>query len=247
MTETQPHQPYITISPEVFELFPGYKRGLVIATQVKNGLSPDELIKKIRTAEQDLRIELSGQDINSVSRLERWREAFRTLGIKPTKFRPSIDSLARRVVSGNDLPSINRLVDIGNLVSLMYLVPVGAHAIDVIKEGMALRRAIGQEEFYPFGSGELEHPDAGELIFVDGNLVMTRRWVWRQAEHTLVLPSTTAVEYNIDLLPPIPEGLEESIFQTLVDLLQEYCGGQIRTSMLEPLHPEIPLFNPDIS
>lgn len=236
---------HIRIDPEIFSLFPEYRRGLVIADRLTNGPSPQSLIERLRDEEQRVRSELAGQDINLVPRLERWREAFRVIGIKPTKFRPSIDALARRVVSGNDLPSINILADIGNIVSLRYLIPVGMHAIDHLQQGMQLRKAEGTELFYPFGSGELEHPEPGEIIFTDGGLVMTRRWVWRQAMHTLLEPSTTAVEVNIDLMPPLPEGLEEEIFHSISALILEYCGGRIWTTMLAKEQPEQPLFIPD--
>lgn len=237
----------ISISPDIFDRFPDYRRGLVVARQVTNGPSPEELVNQIRVAEQNLRVDLSGKDINTIPRLESWREAFRSSGIKSTKFRPSIDSLARRVLSGNDLPSINILVDIGNLVSLRHLVPVGAHAIDVIDDGMELRLASGSEDFHPFGSEELEHPEEGEIIFTDGAQVMTRRWVWRQAEHSLVRTSTSAVEFNVDLLPSLPGILAEDIFRSLTDLVREFCGGQITTGMLERTQPELPLFSQNIS
>ncbi len=34
--------------------------------------------------------------------------------------------MARRVAKGQELPSINALVDIGNVLSLRHLVPLGA-------------------------------------------------------------------------------------------------------------------------
>lgn len=247
MTKIPLCNPTIRISSDIFNLFPQYRRGLVIAHQLVNETSPEELVDLLRAEEVHLRKELAGKDLNTISRLESWREAFRMTGIKPTKFRPSIDALARRVVSGNDLPSINILVDIGNLISLRYLVPVGAHAIDVLLQGMELKRATGCEDFIPFGSDILEHPEAGEIIFTDGHQVMTRRWAWRQAEHTLVQKSTTAVEYNIDLLPPLTGEIQEEISNSVKDLVQKYCGGQIRYSGLSADIPEVSLITLDIS
>jgi hypothetical protein len=31
---------------------------------------------------------------------------------------------------------------------------------------------------------------------------MTRRWSWRQGVHTLTLPESTSIEFNVDGLPP---------------------------------------------
>lgn len=234
----------IRIADQVFDLFPEYRRGLVFANDIQNGQSPDSLLALLRQQEQQTRLELAGQDVNAVPRLERWREAFRLTGIKPTKFRPSIDGLARRVLSGNDLPSINRVVDIGNLVSLKYLVPVGAHATDVIQTGMHLRPADGSEDFCSFGTQEWEHPEPGEIIFADGAQVMTRRWAWRQAEHSIVKDSTTAVEFNIDLLPPLPDDLYGTIIGDVQELVDRFCGGTLRTALLERLSPQAALDEP---
>ena len=85
------------------------------------------------------------------------------------------------------------------------MLPAGAHAIDLLKGDIELRFATGDEDFVAFGSEELEHPLPGEVIFVETgtNTVLTRRWTWRQGNHTLTLPETTAIEFNVDGLPPI--------------------------------------------
>ena len=87
------------------------------------------------------------ETLTAEPRLASWREAFRQLGYKPGDFRPSIEALLRRVLRGQELPSINALVDIGNIVSLRHLLPVGGHAIDVLTRDIALRPASGAEEF----------------------------------------------------------------------------------------------------
>jgi DNA/RNA-binding domain of Phe-tRNA-synthetase-like protein len=231
----------VQISMEIFERFPDYCRGIVIADSVNNVTSPDDLVDQLRAEEQKIRTELAGVDLNTLARLESWRDAFRMLGIKPTRMRPSIDALIRRVVSGNPLPSINALVDIGNLLSLRFMLPVGVHAIDVVQQGMQLRKATGNEIFQPFGSDEQEQVEPGEIIFTDGDQVMTRRWVWRQAEHTLVHYSTSAVEYNVDGMPPVTPAIVEEVCGQLSEWVGRYCGGKIKSGMLNRSNPEIPL------
>ncbi len=224
------------IAPEVFALFPGYCRGVIVGTGVTNSTSPAGLIALLRKEEEQLQQRLAGADLNEVQRLAVWREAYRLLGVKPTKYRPSIDSLVRRVMQGGEIPLINCLVDIGNLYSLRYLLPVGGHAIDTLFTGMELRPATGDEQFFPFGSEEIEQPEKGEIIFTDGDLVMTRRWTWRQAKHTLSLPSTTAVEFNIDGLPPVNKEEVEQVCIQLAQTAAEFCGGEYRFEVLTPDH-----------
>jgi DNA/RNA-binding domain of Phe-tRNA-synthetase-like protein len=232
---------YYTISDEIFRRFPGYVRGVVIAHEVTNSASPEELIRLLRTAEASARQRLDLDLLAEDSRIKSWREAYRSFGAKPSEFRSSIEAMLRRVLRNDSLPAINALVDIGNVVSLRYLVPVGGHAIDVVEENIELRLASGGEDFIPFGSDELEHPLPGEIIFAEGNTVLTRRWTWRQANHTLTLPQTRAIEFNVDGLPPVPPAEIEQACKEIVELVSRFCGGAIHFELLSQNHPRIKL------
>ncbi len=238
MAEKQIHY---AIHQEVFTKFPGFVRGIVLAYDVKNGKSPDDLVRELREEEDGLRKKLTLETLTEHPSLKAWREAFRSLGMKPSEFRPSIEALVRRVLHGDPLPSINTLVDIGTLISLRYLLPAGAHAIDVLTGDITLRPATGEEVFTALGSDIVEHPLPGEYIFAEGNVVLTRRWVWRQSHHTLTLPETTAIEFNIDALPHVtPEELE-LISREISDLIQHFCGGRILITKITEQNPVISL------
>lgn len=232
---------HYSISKDVFEKFPEFRRGVVVATGLTNGPSPAELTASLRVAEAAMPNMLSMDTILENSRIASWREAFRSIGIKPSEFRPSVEALARRVLRGESLPSISSLVDIGTLVTIRHLLPTGAHAIDHLMGDIELRLARGDENFIPFGTDTLEHPAPGEIIFVDGDTVMTRRWTWRQSNHSLVVPETTAVEVNVDGLPPFTQRDVESICVEVGDLLVKYCGGTYRYEVLTKEHPMMDL------
>jgi len=226
-----------SISSDVFSRFPQYCRGVVVAHETSNGASPAELLSSLRAAENQLRTQLTAEGIASQPGIASWREAYRSLGIKPTEYRPSVEALLRRVIKGDPLPAINRIVDLGNLLSIQNLVPIGGHAIDVLTEDIELRFATGEEVFEPFGSDAVEHPRPGEIIFVEGNAVLTRRWTWRQARHTLVLRESRAVEINVDGLPPVSRGDVKYVCEQVVELVRKYCGGRIRYEVLSKEHP----------
>ena len=232
---------YHTISGDIFTRFPGYLRGVVVATDVTNGSSPESLLQMLRAAENSVRQKLSLETLIEDPHIQPWREAFRSFGAKPSEYRPSIEALARRALRSDPLPSINILVDIGNLVSLRHLLPVGGHSIEVLTGDMALRLAGGEEEFIPFGSDQVEHPLLGEVIFAEGNTVLTRRWTWRQANHTLTLPGTRAIEINVDGLPPVSQAeIEQACIETM-QWVGQFCGGQARFETLSIHHPRIRL------
>ena len=223
---------YYSISDEVFERFPTYVRGVVLAYGLSNGASPRDLVALLRAAEQSARERLQPTAIAEYPRIKAWREAFRAFGAKPSEYRSSIEAMARRVLRGDALPSINALVDIGNVMSLQHLVPAGGHAMDALTQDLVLRPATGTEEFVALDGIEIEHPEPGEIVFAEGNRVLTRRWVWRQGTYTLLRPETTAMELNVDGLPPATAEEVQEICRNAAALVERYCGGRTRIEML---------------
>ena len=55
------------------------------------------------------------------------RGMFHRLGVDPTKTRPSSEALLRRVLQGKGLPTIHPAVDVCNLASLEYQLPIGLY------------------------------------------------------------------------------------------------------------------------
>lgn len=230
---------YYTVADGVFALEPGYMRGVVLAYGVKNGRSPEDVVSLLRDAEAGVRTRLDLEGLVDHPRIASWREAYRAFGAKPNKFRPSMEAMARRVLKDLELPSINTLVDLGNIISLRHIIPVGGHAVDFVTQDIDLRPANGEEEFIPFGSEQVEHPFPGEIILAEGNVAVTRRWTWRQANHTLTLPSTSAIEFNVDGLPPVTYSEIEAACRELSGLIVEYCGGRTRYEILTRDNPRI--------
>lgn len=233
---------HYSIDDDVFRRFAGYTRGVVLAYDVENGDSPAELTELLREAESSIRERLSLDELATHPRIASWREAYRSFGANPGKFRSSIEAMTRRVLRGQELPSINTLVDLGNVFSLRHLLPTGGHAIDVLKEDICLRPATGDEIFVPFGADQSEHPEPGEIIFAEGTTVLTRRWSWRQAKHTLTLPTTRAIEFNVDGLPPVTQEEVESICAKLAEMVKRFCSGRTRCDLLTSDNPRMALY-----
>ncbi|MFH0915323.1 MAG: phenylalanine--tRNA ligase beta subunit-related protein [bacterium] len=230
-----------SIAAEIFAHYPGYVRGVVVAHGVTNGPSPPDLLRSLREAEESVRGQVALEHVAEEPRIKAWRDAYRLFGAKPAEFRSSVEAMARRALRGDELPSINALVDIGNVVSLRHLVPAGGHAIDMLTGDIELRFATGREEFVPFGAEQMEHPLPGEVVFVEGDTVLTRRWTWRQANHTLTLPETKAIEFNVDGLPPMTPAEIETACAEVAELVQRFCGGRSRVHFLTAASPRISL------
>ena len=84
-----------------------------------------------------------------------------------------------------------------------------------------------------------ESPLPGEIIFAEGDTVLTRRWTWRQANHTLTLSTSTAFELNVDGLPPVLASEVEEVCWESVALIERFCGGRTRYELLTRENPRI--------
>ncbi len=228
--------PDYRIDAEIFRLYPGYRRGLVLGQRLRNGPSSAGLIQELRTQEAALRDRVQGNPAEH-PRIASWREAYRRFGARPSDFRSSIEALARRVLRGDALPSINALVDIGNLISLRCLVPVGVHPVPAGEGLLCLRLSEPADSFLPPDGAAAEAPEKGEVVFVQENSVLTRRWTWRQSALTLTLPETTAVFFNIDALQGVPDEEMNAAAADIGQLVREHCGGDIDATVLRDSAP----------
>ncbi len=221
-----------SISPDIFRQYPGYCRGVVVARGFTNGPSASAVTALLREAEAALRERITG-NVAEVPEIAAWRDAYRRFGAKPSEHRSAIESLARRVLKPDSLPGINTLVDIGNLVSIKYLLPAGAHPTDHLRHGLTLRLAKDGDTFAPPDGSPVEAPPPGEVVFADGNSVLTRRWTWRQAASTQTLPDTKGVFFNIDGLPPTSRDTVQAAAAEVAALVQQHCGGETLAVLLD--------------
>ena len=82
------------------------------------------------------------------------RELYRTIGVDPTRTRPSSEALLRRVSRGNAFPRINSLVDVANVMSLLSQTPIGLYDLAAtVGEGVAVRRGQPGEGYEGIGKG----------------------------------------------------------------------------------------------
>jgi len=104
----------------------------------------------------------------------------------------------------------------------------------VCTEPLWLCFAQGSENFTPFGTNEIEHPEPGEVIYLSGKTVLCRRWTWRQAEFTKLTRATTHVAINVDGLPPVTRGEVEMICEELATQVRMFCAAQAECKYLAP-------------
>ncbi|WP_296650364.1 B3/4 domain-containing protein [Paraburkholderia sp.] len=123
--------------------------------------------------------------------IQAWRRAFAKMGLKPTQYRCASEALLRRLRQRGDLPSFHPLIDLCNAMSMAFAIPIAAMDLDRITGDLQVRAASGTETYETF-AGDIEHPEVGEIIFVDdSHRAHARRWANRQSGYSAVKETTT--------------------------------------------------------
>ena len=223
----------------IIERYPAIRAGVVHATGLDNGASLPELLDAYRTEQAAARERLATTAIADIPSIGAWRRAFSLFGAKPTQHRNAAEALLRRLSKQGEIPSINALVDIGNLVSIRYALPVAVFDQAGVTGATTVRFATGDERFSDLGSSESVHPEPGEVIFVDeDDVVSARRWCWRQSAESATRETTVEALIVTEGLHEMAGRDVEAAVADLLALLGRYQpGSQTASDLLSAEEP----------
>ena len=230
-----------TYDPKITARFPTIVGGVVHAVGLTNGPSPADLMEAFEAEQAAALARIGTTPLSELPSLAAWRRAFRAFGVDPTAYRSAAEALLRRLTKQGSIPSINALVDTGNLVSIRYALPVAVFDHRAMSGGTTVRFATGDETFTDLGSGERESPEPGEVIFVDeAGLVSARRWCWRQSVESASGPTTTEVLVTVEGHHDGATGDVAAAVADLETLLRTYAQPEVMAS--GTVTPAMPTF-----
>ncbi len=229
------------VDKKVFDILPDYCLGVVIAKEINNQDRNPMIIQKMREQAEQFGQKVAGINLKEYPGIVVYRDAFRKLGMNPNKFLCSIEALASRVQKGKSpLPNVNSIVDLGNTLSLKYMLPMGAHDIDRFDgDMMTIRFTTEEDHFQPMGSDKLEVMSDEELVYVSGNTVKTRRWIWRQSEDGKITGETRNVLFPIDGFEGVNDVQVRAAREELVEILYEQFHCRPIVGYLNKDNPQI--------
>lgn len=147
-------------------------------------------VQALRDAYRDL-------DVKADSILEGFNILHDNFGVKRRKNLPASVNLAKLLAKHGDVPRVNPVVDLYNIVSLESKLALGAHDLARIEGNFTLRLTDGSERFVPLGQDEPKPVAAGEYCYCDdANEVLCRLEV-RQVNKTAVGPASTGAAFIV--------------------------------------------------
>ncbi len=224
---------------EICERFPGIRGAVIHAAGPANGASPPDLVAEFTAEQARVRSEIGDTPLSDLPSIAAWRRCFSAFGVKPTQYRNAAESLLRRLTKQGDIPSINALVDMANLVSIRHRVPVAVFDQSHVTGLTEVRFADGTESFTDLGSDTATAPEPGEVVFVDeASLVSARRWCWRQSAQSAAKNGTSEVLVTIE---GQHDGAEDDVTaarESMMSLMADHLGPtRSQTALIGPSSP----------
>ena len=138
------------------EKLPEFK-GAAISADVINSTYDDLFWSDFEQLLQQFAQNNNVEDVNKRVTIKATRDAYKTLGKEPNRYRPSAEALCRRIVKEKSLYKINTLVDIINYVSIETGYSIGGFDEEKI-DGDILTLDKGRKEdiFNAIGRGRVK-------------------------------------------------------------------------------------------
>ena len=229
------------VEQSIFDINPNIICGIIIGKDLKNSKTLEKDKKRLRAAENSMRENFKVDQVRELPNVARYRDIMKTAGINPNRFPPSVEAMFKRILKGGQLPFINALVDLCNAISIEQVISLGAHDLIDIHDDLKVRFSREGDQFLPFGASEYENVDIGEIVFTSGNIVQTRKWIWRQRE----LGKTTIDSKDIFFQLVGFKDNEESIYNAMADIgevIVERFNGSCEQYMVDQNNKGIQFF-----
>ena len=228
------------IDERVFEKFPDFRRGIVVARKMDNKGASKEL--ETLLMEALAAAAAAPIDLKADPRTVAWADTYRALGCNPNKFPPAHLALLKRVQKPGVIHPLHQQSRCHHERQLHPgHSPRGRRRPDACgKESWSCDPPEGREPFTPLSNPDkIEHPDPQEIIYlaVETGEVMCRRWNWRNGFQTRITEETENMVMNIDGLGEESEKRAVSVRDRVARMLEKYCGAEVETALLSPTSP----------
>jgi DNA/RNA-binding domain of Phe-tRNA-synthetase-like protein len=163
-------------------------------------------------------------DLGKDPRVESFRRLYWLFRMDPTKIRPSSEALARRVLSGSDMPTINTVVDCNNAMSLKHFLPIGIYDADRIEGVLRVRLAESGEPITKIG-GRIEVLREKELVVSDEKQIIGLGYASSDSDTTKVSEVTRKISILVYCAPGTLAQASGACLEELVTHIIRCSGG----------------------
>jgi DNA/RNA-binding domain of Phe-tRNA-synthetase-like protein len=212
----------ITISPELCELFPQFKIGIITYTNIEVGQSPQMVKGRLQLFQESIYFDLEDKNVTDLEGIKEWRQIFKTAGKDPNRYRHSAEALYRRIKKQNYLQPVNSSIDINNFFSLEYQIPIGVYDADKLSGDLSIRLGKEGDEY----DGLNGRPNSLANLIISEDEAGPFGSPFVDSERTAVTEQTKNAVQIIYLRPSIKTEQAEKMVQSLMNMYTQVHGGE---------------------
>lgn len=237
---------YFIVEESFWELFPECQIAVIVMEGFKNQAEPESpkqqwLEKELEKANQEAKKYLQEDVLSQNPVIAVWRQAFMKFKTKRNA-RSSIEALLKRVEKGNEVRSINPLVDLYNIISLRYALPAGGEDLSSMQGPLRLRVTEGGDEFFALGEEGRDDTLKGEICYTDDIGAVCRCWNWREGQRTMLKEETTRAIVLLESVDPRRHEVLREAMNVFVEMSKDILGGNvILAEIVDIKHREVSL------
>ena len=180
------------------------------------------LLAEVEAFGQETRARHAGRSSGDVPGVEEARDLYKSLGLDPTKTRPSNEALLRRVLKGEALYRVNTLVDALNLCSLREQLPFGLYDLQQVEGPVELQRGGPGAGYEGIRTGFVNVEGRPVLVDARGPFGNPSSDSLRTSI-TLATTSSLVIAYAPARTTPARLG---QVLDATAGTLTRHCGGQ---------------------
>lgn len=207
------------VEREVLDL--GLKVVGISITNLDNKNKSKKFLKFKDKAYNALKEKYNNFEIETDLILKGFNELHKKIGLKRKKNTAISESLLKKFLKDETLPSSNKLIELCNIIILDSRLSVGMHDMDKINGGVTLKQASSD---ISYNFLEERTINKGQYIYIDNNDVLYRLEV-NQNPKTIVSENTTNIFITIEGNEATSAEYIMEVASEIIDLITSYCGG----------------------
>ncbi|OCA84505.1 hypothetical protein A8F94_17585 [Bacillus sp. FJAT-27225] len=212
----------IRLSEELSQRVPGFKLGIIHYKGIEVGESPQMLKGRLQLFQESIFFDLEDKSVTDLEGVKEWRQLFKQTGKDPNRYRPSVESLYRRIAKQNYLTPIQSAIDLNNFFSLQYQVPIGIYDADKLEGDITVRLGQSGEEY----TGLNGRSNSLEKLIVASDTTGPFGSPFVDSDRAPVSVATKNALQIIYIRPTTPCESAEKLTQSLMNMFVQIHGGE---------------------
>ncbi|RXT04957.1 hypothetical protein EIZ39_19020 [Ammoniphilus sp. CFH 90114] len=218
----------LIIDKQISELLPGFRLGFIEYNHVVVSETPKMAKGRINLFLSTLRLDHSGNEgLTKIDGVKQWRQAFKALGMDPSRYRPSSEALLKRVLQEKPMYWVNGAVDVNNFLSMKFGLPFGIYNKDKIN-GDRILCELGKSGYSYEGLNGRETSMEGKLVLTDDFSPFGSPIV--DSTRTSIDETATRLIQVIFIHPQLNEEQHANLLESSAQLFTQINGGEVVSS-----------------